>query len=68
MPIIAAFLDAPALTDFLSNVTQIVTSVSQMVGTWVSVAVGQPLILMAMLMPLVFIGIRALRLLLGQNV
>lgn len=68
MWIIAASGTTPGLSDFLSDVSDIVSSVSQMVGTWISVAVSQPLILMAMLLPLVFIGIRAIRLLMGQSV
>lgn len=67
--IISAFTSGSSegLTAFLQNVTEVVGSVSQMVGTWVSVIVQQPLILMAVLLPLTFIGIRALRLLLGQS-
>lgn len=57
----------PGLSDFLANVTTIVQSVASMVGDWVNVIIGQPLILMAVLLPLVFIGIRALRLLMGQS-
>lgn len=58
---------SPGLSEFLADVTSVVTSVASMVGQWVSVIVGQPLILMAVLLPLTFIGIRALRLLLGQS-
>lgn len=65
---IIAATSTPGLSDFLSDLTSIVQSISSMVGTWISVAISQPLILMAMLFPLVFVGIRALRLLLGQNV
>lgn len=58
---------SPGLSDFLADVTTVVTSVASMVGQWVSTIVGQPLILMAVLLPLTFIGIRALRLLMGQS-
>lgn len=64
---IAATSTTPGLSDFLADVTTVVTSVASMVGQWVSTIVGQPLILMAVLLPLTFIGIRALRLLMGQS-
>lgn len=67
MIIFATGTTSPGLSDFLSNVTAVVQSVASMVGQWVSVIVEQPLILMAVLLPLTFIGIRALRLLLGQS-